>query len=559
MSQVGSVNGLARYEAELPWDLANLTTHYAFKVLYETRQVWLAADGVHAHTPPREQLFKICRDHQPPAWVRNQIVYQIFPDRFCQGDPSIAVQTDEYVYGTGESRVVQKPWGAPIDRSVAATAFYGGDLIGVRQQLDYLRDELGVTTLYLNPVFTSGSNHKYDVEDYDHVDRHLGGDRALAELAGDLHARHMRLVLDAVVNHTGANHPWFNRFGRHPEPGAYQAESSRWRSWYVFSDDGAYAGWKGHGSLPVLDFANPSVQAAVYYDRQSIVRQWMRAPFSIDGWRFDVVHMMGEGSGALNNAYYVRELRRVLREENPEAYLLGEHFFEATRWLQGDQEDGAMNYYGFAQPVRAWLAGRDAAGHPAALSTVELERWLAAARARIPYANQLAQLNLLDSHDTSRFLTAAAGDVRLMRLAVTLLLTYAGVPSIYYGDEIGLEGGDDPDCRRCFDWDRTHWNTELHAHYRQLIEWRRQRDELRRGAYQTLVAAGDAFVFARYTEDDITVVAINRGPTAVTLDLPLGDLPLEVIFWRIGDATELVRIGRIELPAYGQVVAFGEA
>ena len=558
MQQVGTSNGLRRFEAHLPWDGGNLTTHYAFKVLHGSGQTWLAADGLHRHAPPRELLFKVCRDHVPPPWVSDQIMYQIFPDRFCQGDPALAVTTDEYVYGNGSSRVVHQAWGAPIDRSVAATAFYGGDLIGIRHQLEYLHTELGVTALYLNPIFTSGSNHKYDVEDYAHVDRHLGGDPALVELAEALRARGMRLVLDAVVNHTGANHPWFNRYGRHAAQGAYQSEDSPWRSWYIFTGAHDYVGWKGHGSLPVLDLASPGVQAEVYGGPNAILRRWMRPPYSIDGWRFDVIHMMGEGSGAHNNAPHVRELRRALREENPEAYMIGEHFSEATRWLQGDQEDGAMNYYGFAHPVRAWLAARDVANHPAALSTADFECWLAEARARIPYENQLAQLNLLDSHDTSRFLTAVAGDVRLMQLAVTLLFTYAGVPSIYYGDEIGLEGGDDPDCRRCFDWDRAHWNAALHAHYRQLIEWRQRRPEWRRGAYQTLAVAGDALVFARYLDRQVTVVAINRGAAPISVAVPLGQLPLEVARWQQLDGSS-ARPDQLALPAFGQLVVFGDA
>jgi len=554
MPRVGEVNGLACHEAVLPWDRANPTTHYAFKVLHDGRQTWLAADGVHPHPPPRELHFRVCRDHAPPAWVAEQVIYQIFPDRFCQGDPSIAVQTDEYVYGPpGRARVVQQPWGAPIDRSVAATAFYGGDLIGVRRQLDYLAGELGVTALYLNPVFTSGSNHKYDTEDYDHVDPHLGGDAALAELAGALRGRGMRLVLDAVVNHTGANHPWFDRFGRHASGGAFQSAESPWRSWYVFDDRG-YASWKGHASLPVLNFAEPAVREAIY----EVLRRWLRPPYAIDGWRFDVVHMLGEGPGAHNNAHHVRELRRVVRDANREAYVLGEHFSEATRWLQGEQEDGAMNYYGFAHPVRAWLAGQDLGGEPAQLSTAELERWLTAARARVPYANQLAQLNLLDSHDTTRLLTAVGGDAVRMALAVTLLVTYPGVPCIYYGDEIGLEGGRDPDCRRCFDWDRQRWNTELHAHYRRLIAWRKARAELRHGAYRTLAVGDEALVFARYTAGSVAVVAVNRGADPVALPLALADLPVEVSRWRDGDG-DAVTVEPLAIAPRGWRVVFGDA
>jgi alpha-glucosidase len=551
-------NGLACYEAELAWDRGHATTHYAFKVLAGGGQRWLAADGGHPHLPPRDVMFKVCRDDQPPGWVADQIFYQVFPDRFCQGDPTLAVATDEYVYGSGRSRVVQQAWGAAVDPELAATAFYGGDLVGIAQQLGYLQDELGVTALYLNPIFTSGSNHRYDTEDYEHVDPHLGGDRALAELAAATRARGMRLLLDAVVNHTGANHPWFNRHGRHPTRGAFQGADSPWRAWYWF-DAAGYAGWNGHPSLPVLDFANPEVRDAVYAAHDAILRRWMRPPYAIDGWRFDVIHMLGEGPGAHNNATYVRAFRRALREENPEAYVLGEHFGEATRWLQGDQEDGAMNYYGFALPVRAWLAGQDVAGAPTRLTTPELEGWMTAARARVPYANQLAQLNLLDSHDTPRFLTMVGGDAARMQLAVTLLFTYAGAPSIYYGDEIGLVGGGDPDCRRCFDWDRGRWHAELHAHYRQLIGWRKRRDELRRGAYQTLAITDEALAFARTTQRAVTVVAVNRGDAPVELPIAQGTLPIAVTRWRDGDDREVDLSAGLAVAAGGWRVVFGDA
>ena len=554
MQQVGEAGGVARYEAELPHDRGNPATHYAFKLVGERRQTWLAADGSHPHTPPRELHFKVSRN-TPPDWVADQVIYQIFPDRFCQGDPAIAVTTDEYVYGTGRWRVVQERWGAPIDPAVGPTAFYGGDLVGIRRQLPYLADELGVTALYLNPVFTSGSNHRYDTEDYDHVDPHLGGDAALAELAGALRTRGMRLVLDAVVNHTGANHPWFDRLGRHGASGAYQSEASPWRAWYVFDDHG-YASWKGHASLPVLDFASPEVRAAIYGDPDAVVRRWLRPPYAIDGWRFDVIHMLGEGPGAHNNAHHVRAMRCAVRDENRDGYVLGEHFGEATRWLQGDQEDGAMNYYGFAHPVRAWLAERDLAGDPAQVSTAELERWLTAARARVPYANQLAQLNLIDSHDTERFLTVVGGDAARMAVAVTLLFTYPGVPSIYYGDEIGLEGGRDPDCRRCFDWDRAQWNAELHAHYRRLIAWRKARAEWRRGAYLTLAVGDEALVFARYTEHAATLVAVNRGAAAAELAVALDELPV-ALAWRTADGAAFT--GSITVPPRGWALVFGDA
>jgi len=425
MERAQPSGALYRWEAFLPIDTGNTVTRYAFKVLFEKTQAWLAADGQHPHLPAEDLHFRLNPHEMPPAWVREQIFYQIFPDRFARGGTP-RDRSQETIYGSRPFPLVQKNWGDPIDAENANNSFYGGDLDGIRQRLDYLQDELGVTALYLNPVFTAGSNHRYDTEDYYNVDPHLGGNGALISLSEALHKRGMRLVLDAVVNHTGTNHPWFNRWGSHETLGAAQSPASPFRSFYVFDENGQPVGWKGHASLPVLDFASPLVRAAVYSGPDAILRHWLRPPYSIDGWRLDVIHMLGEGSGAHNNPHYVRQFRRAIRTERDDAYVLGEHFAEATRWLQGEQEDGAMNYYGFAHPVRAWLARQDISCEPIGIGTREFERWLAHARATIPYDNQLAQLNLLGSHDTPRFLTLLGGDLRRTQVAVTLLFAYPG-------------------------------------------------------------------------------------------------------------------------------------
>ena len=560
MRHAGREGELHRFEAELPWDFGNEPTVYCFKLIEGGRQFWLAADGQHPRVPHREQMFRINHTATPPRWVRDQVFYQVFPDRFCQGDPSLQVKTGEYVYGN-DRQVFAKRWGEPVNFAHPANEFYGGDLIGVRRSLDYLQKELGVTAIYLNPIFTSGSNHKYDTEDYYNVDPHLGGNAALAALSSELHGRGMRLILDAVVNHTATNHPWFNLHGRHDTLGAAQGEKSPWRNWYNFDEHGKHIGWNGHGSLPVLDFANPALQEQVYAGEDAILRHWMRAPYSIDGWRFDVIHMLGEGPGSTNNAYYARQFRRTLREENEEAYFLGEHFNEATSWLQGDQEDGAMNYYGFAHPVREWLAGTDIAYQPAKLDTADFSAWLDSARGRIPYDNQLAQFNLLDSHDTARFFTLVDADVEAMKLAITLQFAYPGTPCIYYGDEIGLEGGQDPDCRRCFDWDRTHWNRELLSHYIESVRLRKKREELRHGAYQALVAKDDAFAFARFTKEGASVIALNRGAESAAIRVPVWQVPTKVKAWRaMGGEPMMADRGWVTviLPARGSVVLLGE-
>jgi alpha-glucosidase len=522
----GQHAALHRWRAHIAWDGGHHLTLYAFVVVGAkdaagTRMppLWWAADGPHALVPPESAHFRVHRSERPPAWVSQQVFYQVFPDRFARSSTA-----------TPDASLV--PWGAPVPKRDAASHFYGGDLAGVVEQLPYLHDELGVTALYLNPIFSSRSNHRYDTTDYSHVDARLGGDAALLALRQATQARGMRLVLDAVVNHTGADHRWLQQ-----QP-----------SLYARDDHGRTLGWKGHASLPVLDFAQAAVQQAIYAAPDAVLRHWLRPPFAIDGWRLDVIHMLGEGPGALNNAHHVRAVRQAVREENPEAYLLGEHFSEATRWLQGDQEDGAMNYYGFTTPLWAWLAGVDV-GQPLSepksrISTAQLDTRMTQAMAPLPYANQLAQLNLLGSHDTVRMLTQLGGDVELMQVAFTLLFTRPGVPCLYYGDEIGTPGGADPDCRRCFDWDRNHWQPALWAHAQQLAQQRRTRSEWQRGAAVTLAQGADWWAYARFDEHAATVVVVNRG-SAVDVQVPVHVLPLTPRRWqRLGGTNVPITVTR---------------
>ena len=255
--------------------------------------------------------------------------YQIFPDRFCNGNPELTVKTDEYLYQGGQRRVIQKPWGAPVsnhEEGTGATEFYGGDLKGISSKLDYLQ-ELGVTALYLNPIFSSPSNHKYDTTHYSQVDSHLGSNAEFADLVSELHRREMKIILDAVFNHTSEEHIWFDKYKAHGN-GAYHSSSSPYRGYYFFEGHtDQYIGWNGVSTLPKLNYSNPDVRDTIYGGDQAILRQWLKAPYHIDGWRFDVIHMLGEGRGAKNNAHYAKAFRQATKEENPEAYVLGEHFF----------------------------------------------------------------------------------------------------------------------------------------------------------------------------------------------------------------------------------------
>jgi alpha-glucosidase len=521
MTLAGHDGPWQRWQGELQLNPSDLVTRYAFKLVSEHDQYWLDASGhLWPYPPERDRHFRYRPDYEPPRWVWEQVFYQIFPERFYNGDPTNDVKSGDYLY-EGEP-VVAKRWDELPEKAQGPREFFGGDLQGIEQKLGYLQD-LGVSALYLNPIFASPSSHKYDTVDYYRVDPHLGGNEAFADLCRALCARGMRLILDAVVNHTSERHPWFDRYGEHAEPGAYRSRQSPTYAFYTFADTAdpeSYHGWYGVKTLPVLNYADPELRRRIFEADDAVLRYWLREPYRIDGWRFDVIHMLGEGAGAKNNHRFVRHFRETLREENPEAYVLGEHFFEASDWLQGDEEDAAMNYYGFTLPLWAFLAGVDHRGHPLRIDAADFEAMLVRARAKLPYDIQLSQFNLLGSHDTPRILTLLGGDEALVKLAFTLLFTYIGVPCLYYGDEIGMEGAGDPDCRRPFIWDEARWNRRLRRHCQALVALRRTSPALQRGALVPLLANGNVYAFARVLDREVVVVAVNRGE-ATTVRLPV--------------------------------------
>ncbi|MCZ4371000.1 maltodextrin glucosidase [Vibrio diazotrophicus] len=542
MKPCGKLGRLNQWSATIPVNPDKSLTHYVFKMLSGSAQHWLDARGVHNRIPPREYHFKYDALYQPPEWVNEQIFYQIFPDRFCNGNPDISVKTNEYSVRGGKRNVIAKQWGEPVSShdSHGSLEFYGGDLAGVRSKLDYL-EQLGITTVYLNPIFTSLSNHKYDTTDYFNVDPHLGTNEEFAQLCAEIHQRGMKVVLDAVFNHTSAEHPWFDRFN-HYENGAYCSEKSPYRDYYLFDQDNHYACWKGVENLPVLNFLNEEVRDYIYQGKDSVIKHWLRPPYSIDGWRFDVIHMLGEGSGAINNAYYVKQFRDSVKQENQQAYVLGEHFFEATQWLQGDQEDGAMNYYGFAHPVRAWLTGQDIAYDPISISAQEFVEWIVEAQAKVPWLNQLAQLNQLDSHDTMRWATLVNGNDALIEIGLVLLMTMVGTPCVYYGTEVNLQGGLDPDNRRCFPWEETENSMQIER-FKKLVAMRRNHLALQQGALQILYAQDGCIAYARVFGGEVILVVINASDVPQSMSVPIWKLGIEsgkVICSKSGNEMEVV-------------------
>jgi alpha-glucosidase len=485
-------------------------TSYRFLIISNEAIYWYNGSGIHSFNPTDAEDFRILADYQAPDWVRSSVFYQIFPDRFADGDPSNNVQDGEYEYAGFHSRARQ--WGEPpTTRSRAAMVeFYGGDLLEIINRLDYISD-LGANALYLNPVFTAFSNHRYDVIDYFSVDPHLGGNASLVDLRHALTERGMRYLLDIVPNHCGILHPWFQ--AALADPDAPTAEYFTFRN---HPDE--YESWLGVRTLIKLNYRSAALRNVMYAGSDSVFRHWLRPPYSADGWRIDVANMLARQGPDQMGLEVGRGIRQAVKNDNPQAYLMGENFFDASNQLLGDCWDGVMNYSGFEIPLGSWLYRMNVCVPGQSQPIVPGKRWTTEAlvnswsafRAAIPWAIACQQFNLIGSHDTPRLLNLLKGNRLLLRLAVALLFTYPGVPCIYYGDEIGLGADLGMDSRQCMSWDPSTWDLDLRAWYKTLARLRRTSQALMHGGYQVLFIDPDTLVYQRDTDEEIVLVIASR-------------------------------------------------
>lgn len=453
-----------------------------------------------------------------PKWVADTIFYQIFPDRFAKSD------------------ALTKPAGIEAwDTDPTTYGYKGGDLLGVAEHLDYL-DDLGVTGIYLNPIFQSASNHRYHTHDYFKVDPLLGGDEAFDTLISACKERGMRVVLDGVFNHASRGFFYFNDV---LENGA----ASPWIDWFHIEDDfpvnaydhdepPGYKAWWGLHALPKLNTDNPQMREYL----MQVGEYWIRK--GIDGWRLDV-------PDEITTPGFWEEFRQRVRAINPEAYIVGEIWEVSTEYLSGQRFDALMNYV-FTEAVLAFTGRErivrklqeDRAYNPwPPMDGVEYAQRIDLLLGVYDWNVHKAQMNLLDSHDTARAVTLAGGDVRTLELASLLLFTFPGAPTVYYGDEIGLDGGlPDKWARKTFPWDdESRWNTVLRAHYQALIKLRQELPSLRQGSYQGLAVTPESYAFIRRLEDEATLVAVNtsgypdrlvvRQECLLDLQVAAGDLP----------------------------------
>jgi alpha-glucosidase len=499
------IRGVSRWwEGTLP--IRMLRTNYRFLIRADDGTRWYSAGGMTRYYPTDANDFVVLANYHAPAWVRDTVFYQIFPDRFADGDPTNNVQSGAYLYHGHP--VIARRWHEQPNHETGPFEFYGGDLQGIAQRLDYLTD-LGISALYLNPIFRAPSNHKYYVEDYTSIDPHLGGETGLLMLRQALDDHQMRLVLDIVPNHCGVTHPWFVAAQRDPH-----APTSEF---FIFRrHPHEYESWLGVKTLPKLNYRSVRLREIMYAGHDAIMRHWLRPPYRIDGWRIDVANMLGR-LGPDNLGHKIgRGIRRAVKAEQPDAYLLGEHFFDGTPHLQGEELDATMNYQGFTFPIWRWLGGfefnpqrPEADPRPIATETVA-DQWTAF-RAAIPWQIASQQFNLLGSHDTPRIRTIVGNDLARVRVAMTLLFCYPGVPCIYYGDEIGLTGSGDPDCRRPMPWDESAWDHDLRTFVQQLVRLRRSAPALRWGGFQQLYAYGETIAFQREAPEQRLIIVARRS------------------------------------------------
>ncbi|WP_426449916.1 alpha-glycosidase [Paenibacillus sp. S-38] len=464
---------------------------YGFRITAGTETVWMVETGVYDEQPhPPGGYYDFPYIHEidlfaAPEWAKSAIFYQIFPDRFANGDPENDPEGTEHWGGTPTT-----------DNS------FGGDLQGIIDKLDYIVN-LGVNAIYLTPVFQSPSNHKYDTLDYKKVDPQFGDNAKLKELVEACHDRGIRVMLDAVFNHCSEHFTLFQDVVKNGEKSKY-ADWFHVREFPIEVKDGipSYDTFGFFQHMPKFNTSNPEVKEYLL----DVAEYWIKE-IKIDGWRLDVANEIDH--------HFWRDFRKIVKSANPEAYIVGEVWNDSLKWLLGDQFDSVMNYP-FSNKVLEFFSSSYMDGYTFANSMGFLLM-------RYPQQTNEVVFNLLCSHDTPRVLTCVGEDKRRLKLCVVFLLTYIGTPCIFYGDEIGLTGGGDPDCRKCMVWEQEHQDNELYDFYKLLIALRKDYDVLRQGGFRFLKAdAGDSRIIYERIDDKMHfTVWMNNTEEETVLSHPM--------------------------------------
>lgn len=522
----GSSDGWDWWSA--PLRIGNPQQAYRWMIRLQSGGIrWLNQAGVHDIETRDADDFVVVAGGGGPSWLRDAVVYQIFPDRFARSAAADDRPTPEWA--------IPAAWDEPVDpvQPGRSHQLYGGDLDGVVEHLDHL-EALGVDVVYLTPFFPAGSNHRYDAASFDRVDPLLGGDDALVRLVDAAHARGMRVIGDLTTNHSGDRHDWFTT--ARGNAGAATSD------FYYFTDDrnDGYVSWLGYDSLPKLDWSSEGLKDRFVRDEDSAVRRWLRPPVGLDGWRIDVANMTGRMGDLDHNADVRRLIRDTMRAEHPDALLIAEITNDPSLDLDGAGWQGAMTYPGFTRPLWSWLStpsrepyttfeggsttepwffGQPVGGIPR-YDADQFARALTAFGAGIPWSSRLASLLALDTHDTARFASNASDEV--VAVALGLSMTLPGLPLVYAGDEFGARGADGELARTPMAWG-TEGDppvAERLALYRELIGLRRAHRVLGDGGMRWLHVDERSIVFVRESAEASVLVLAATGDVDIAIDAP---------------------------------------
>ena len=528
--------------------------------------------------------FVIQPGFKTPDWVRGAVIYQIYVDRFYNGDKSNDVVTKEYSY-IGDYVTQVENWDK-YPAAMGVREFYGGDLEGVIQKLDYLKD-LGIQCIYFNPLFVSPSNHKYDIQDYDYIDPHFGkivsdggeplcdGDydnshatkyikrvtdlanleasnELFAHLVEEAHKRDIKVIIDGVFNHCGSFNKWLDREkiyegSKDFATGAFLSSDSPYRDFFQFNDKNAwpnnwtYNGWWGHDTLPKLNYEG-SKELEEYII--NIGRKWVSPPYNVDGWRLDVAADLGF-SEEYNHKFW-KKFRAAVKEANPNAVILAEHYGDCNAWLQGDEWDTIMNYDAFMEPVTWFLTGMEKHSDSFKHEQIGNPSWFFDAMrhnmSRMGGSPTRIAMNELSNHDHSRFLTrtnrtvgrtasrgpkAAEENVNkaIFKEAVVIQMTWPGAPTLYYGDEAGVCGWTDPDNRRTYPWG--HEDMDLINFHKAIIDIHKNTPALNTGSYKRLYGDYNVIAYGRFLNDSKAITIINNNETEKTIYINVWELGIK--------------------------------
>lgn len=498
--------------------------HWYFVLFCSDRAYYYSQKGITASPPSLYDSFSLMPDIVPVSWVGSSTCYQVFPDRFKVGDPTVGAKDGQYSFDGGTVQTMtfnEKP--LPFEEGKCLD-FFNGDLKGIELSIPHFK-ALGVNVLYLNPIGVSRTTHRYDCCDFFHIDEKLGGDEAFISLSKRLHEEGIRIVVDISINHTGTEHPWLKK--------AQEDCNSEEASYYYFKDDGSVACWEDVPTLPQLNYNSKRLRQLIYQDESSVLVKFLKEPFLQDGWRLDVASVLGRrGEDQLCEELW-REVRTAVKAENDQAYLVGEDWADPAPFLQGDMWDGSMNYLGSSRPLRSWMGETDRFlsdgwGHDPkptrAYTGLELAQALTSQLASLPSQMHPMQMNLLDSHDTTRFHATPNGfDFDIYSGSVMLMYLLPGMPNLYYGDEIGLAGpyGSVEDSRYPMQWDTNEWDLRFYELYASLGNLRKRYDGmLQASSHKILYADEHSLVFARYDEKEALLCVLNKGEQSTTLRIP---------------------------------------